>query len=254
MKKEFILKGWTVLFLFAILITGCNKDEELPDDFSELSLDTQEVMDKLPVGLTTSSDEKAQECVDMIEDALDMSAFQANLIVPDNAVRASLKASSDTWKWTFSHMGETWTFYWTYSEDSSREYWTMEIQYADGPRYDYITAWEYKDGSGGEVVYSFNWAYIYDQEYTDYVDLHWTYTWSIDASGNYHFEWTWDSAETEFDYYIRYSIVINDDGSGSLDYYLNDILFYHMEWDAAGNGSWHYYLGEYEESGSWTAG
>jgi len=254
MSNKFILKGWTVLFLFTVLFAACNKDEELPDDFAELSFDSEVVMDKLPDGLLNSTDEKAQECVDMIEQALDMSSFQANLIVPGNAVRASLKASGDTWKWTWSYGGEMWTFYWTYNEDGSREYWTMEIQFGDGPRYDYILAWENKDGSGGQVVYSFNWVQIYDQDYIDYEDLHWTYIWSLDTSGNYHFEWTYDSDNMEVDYYMKSSIDVNADGSGTLDYYLNDALFYQMEWDASGNGSWIYYLGSYTESGSWVAG
>jgi len=53
---------------------------------------------------------------------------------------------------------------------------------------------------------------------------------------------------------MQYSILINGDGSGELDYYYYDQLFYHMEWDAAGNGSWHYYFGETEDSGTWSAG
>ena len=255
MDRRFILKGWTILVLFTVLFTTCKKEEEdFPGDFAELSFDSHAVMDKIPDGLINSTDDKAQECVDMIEQALDMSAFQANLIVPDNAVRASLKASGDTWYWTWSYAGGTWTFYWTYREDSSREYWTMEISFDDGPKYDYITAWENKDGSGGQVVYSFNWVQIYDQVYIHYEDLHWTYTWSLDASGNYHFEWTYESDADEIDYYMKSEILVNADGSGALDYYMNDALFYHMEWDAAGNGSWVYYLGTYSESGSWLAG
>ena len=89
MDRRFILKRWTVFFLFAVLITGCNKDEESADDFAELSFDSQVVMDKLPEGLINSTDDKAQECVDMIEQALDMSAFQSNLVVPGDAVRVA---------------------------------------------------------------------------------------------------------------------------------------------------------------------
>ncbi|MDF1575591.1 MAG: hypothetical protein P1P86_10430 [Bacteroidales bacterium] len=255
MNRNYLLRGWVLFFLFAILVTGCNKDEEeLPPDFAELSFDDQAVLDRLPDGLLNSTDPKAQECVEMIEEALDMSAFQSNLLVPDNAQRSSKKASGETWYWTFSYMGGTWTFYWTFDEDNSMRYWTMEIQFGDGPRYDYITAWENKDGTGGEVVYSFNWVQIYDQEQSDYVDLHWTYSWNLDSMGNYYFTWSYDSDGIEYDYYMNYSIVINADGSGELDYYFLDELYYHMEWDAAGNGSWHYYFGGLDETGSWTAG
>jgi len=255
MKKNYLLRGWAVIFLFAILVAGCNKDEnEGPADLAEFSFDDQAVLDRLPDGLLSSSDPKAQECVDMIEEALDMSAFMENLEVPDNAQRSAKKASGETWSWTFSYMGGTWTFYWTYDEDNTKRYWTMEIQFGEGPRFDYITAWEMKDGTGGEVVYSFNWVQIYEEDYEDYVDLHWTYTWNLDSMGNYYFSWSYDADGIEYDYYMNYEIVIYADGSGELDYYFMDELYYHMEWDAAGNGSWHYYLGGYEESGSWTAG
>ena len=248
------LRGWLITFIFAVLFAGCNKEDDLPPDFKELSFNDQEVMDRLPDGLLASNDPKAQECVVMIQEALDMSAFQDNLEVPDNAQRLSKKASGDTWSWTFSYAGETWTFYWTYSEDSSKEYWIMEIQHGEGDRYDYISAWEMKDGSAGEVVYSFNWVQLYDEEYIDYVDLHMIFRWNVDASENYHFNWTYEGNSTEYEYIMQYNILINADGSGELDFYYYDQLFYHMEWDAAGNGLWHYYFGEAEDSGTWSAG
>jgi len=253
MNKNYVLRSCALFLFLLVLFAGCKKEEnETPGNFAELAFDGQKVLDQLPEGLLNSNDEMAQECVDMIEQALDMSTFQANLIVPDNAMRSSKKASGDTWYWTWNYMGEIWTFYWTYSEDAAKNYWTMQIQYGNGEKFDYITAWEYKNGSGGEVVYSFNWVLIYE-DVDDYEDLHWTYRWSVDASGNYQFEWTYDSDDLEVNYYLKYNIVVNEDGSGTLDYYLNDSLFYHIEWDAAGNGSWIYYLGDFTQSGTWDA-
>jgi len=49
-------------------------------------------------------------------------------------------------------------------------------------------------------------------------------------------------------------VVVNADGSGSVDYYMEGEVFYHMEWDVAGNGSWVIYPGtEYSMSGTWMA-
>ena len=255
MKRSFLFRALMIMLVFTILYAGCNKDgDDLPPEFRELTFNEQEVIDMLPDGLLASDDPQAQECVVMIMEALDMSAFQDNLEVPDNAQPLSKKASGDTWTWTFTYGGETWTFYWTYSEDSSREYWNMEIQYGEGDRYDYITAWEMKDGSAGEVIYSFNWVQLYDEEYLGYVDLHMIFAWQMDASDTYHFEWSYEGLSSEYDYVMQYGIVIYPDGSGELDYYYYDQLFYHMEWDAAGNGSWVYYFGGSEESGSWSTG
>ena len=255
MKSKHLFRILILMPLSVLFIAGCTKDDEdLPRDYAELSFDEQAVVDMLPEGLLASDDPKAQECVDMIEQALDMSEFSANLVLPDNAVPSAKKASGDTWSWTFSYMGGTWTFYWTYDEDNTKHYWTMEIQFEDGERYDYIRAWEMKDGSGGEVVYSFNWVLIYEEGYSEFEDLHWTYRWNLDSSGTYHFTWTYDADSQDFDYFLNYSIVIHEDGSGLLDYYYFDELVYHMEWDAAGNGSWHYYFGGQEQTGTWTAG
>ncbi len=39
----------------------------------------------------------------------------------------------------------------------------------------------------------------------------------------------------------------------NFDYYFFDDPYYHMEWDALGAGSWIYYFGGVETSGTWPA-
>lgn len=130
----------------------------------------------------------------------------------------------------------------------------MDIQYGSGPRYSYIDAWEYTDGTGGEVTYNFGWAAAMDGEPIGEDEyLYWKYTWSLDSSGAYHLDFKWDAADAEYDYFILYETVINADGSGSVDYFMAGELFYHMEWDVLGNGAWVYYInGEEYMSGLWT--
>ena len=254
MKTKFYIKGIIGFFTLMMVIGGCKKDEEGPA-FEELSFDAEEVLAILPEGLKNSSDEKAELCMSYIESALDMSAFMDNMIPPDGAQKEAKKstASGDTWSWTWAYGGDSYTFYWSYDEDNTKRYWTMDIQFGAGPRYGYIEAWEMKDGSQGEVIYNFSWVYLYSGEtIEDYDDLYWKYSWSVDQSGKYYLDWYWSSSEVEYDYQIHYSIEINPDGSGILDYYLMDVLFYHMEWDTLGNGSWYYYFGDDTLSGSWT--
>ncbi len=242
--------------IVAMMSTACQKDEEETPEFQQLSFDSEAVLEKLPDGLLNASDEYAQECVEMIEDALDMSGFIDNMEVPDNAVRSSKKASGDTWTWTFTSQGFTWTFFWTYEEDNSKRYWTMDIQFGEGPRYDYVQAWEWKDGHGGEVIYNFNWLYIYegDTYESEYEGLYWRYQWEQKADGSYEFSWHYDASDEEYNYFMRYEVTINSDGSGQIDYYFYDDPYYHMEWDATGAGSWAYYFGGTEMSGTWPAG
>lgn len=253
MKTRFRVKGLTGLFLLLFMVVSCDKEEEGPPQFEAVSFDGQEVIDLLPAGLTSSDDEYAKECVSMIESALDMSTFMDGMEVPPDAQKTSKKGTSGTWSWGWNYMGQMWTFYWTYDEDNTKRYWTMEIQFGDGPRYDYISAWEMMDGSQGEVVYNFNWVAIYDGE-EDYVDLYWKYTWRLDSAGDYYFSWYYDADDEEYDYYLMYDVIVKADGSGSVEYYFFDELYYQMLWDALGNGSWAYLFSGSNLSGTWTAG
>lgn len=253
MKTKYFTHEWAMLLLFALFFTSCDKEEETPE-FQSIAFNSEEVLNKLPTGLISSDDTYAQQAVGAIESALDMSSFMDDMTPPDDAERTSKKASGDTWSWTVSDGTMSYTFHWSYEEDNSKKYWTMDIQFNDGPLFNYISAWETKDGKQGEVLYNFNWVEAYGEEDpVEYEDLYWRYSWNIDASGKYTFSWDYDSSDPEYEYFLRYEIVVNDDGSGSIDYYSADELFYHMEWDAMGNGSWAYYSDGTETiSGSWT--
>lgn len=253
MKFKLLSNGWLILAALTIISFGCEKEDEIPQ-FEEISFDSEAVLDNLPSALKSSTDEYAQQCVDDIESALDMSTFMDDMVPPEYAERTAKKASGDTWSWTVSDGMMSYTFYWTYEEDNLKKYWTMDIQFGDGERYSYITAWESKDGKQGEVMYNFNWISAYDgSSEDDYEDLFWTYSWNIDASGNYKFVWNYDTSDPTYDYLMQYEVVVNSDGSGTIDYLYLDAKYYHMEWDTDGNGSWAYYSdGSEYMSGSWT--
>jgi hypothetical protein len=256
MKKLQILKGWAIPLMMVLAVSGCKKEETPPDDLQNLSFDAQEVIDLLPDGLKNSTNEYAQTCVSYVEAALDMSSFIDNMDVPDNATKSDFKGSKESWQWTWQYAGESFTFYWSYEESGGKRYWTMDIQLGNGPRYDYIDAWETEDGSQGELTFNYAWAVIYSGECTeDYDFLYWTYTWYREACGTYHLSFVWDSDNSQYTCYIKYEVVVNADGSGSVEYFLDDELFYGMEWDVHGNGSWFYYYdGEVVTSGTWVAG
>lgn len=253
MKTKYFTNGWAILLLFALIFTSCEKEEETPE-FQSIAFDSEEVLDKLPAGLVNSDDTYAQQAVGAIESALDMSSFMDDMTPPEYAERTSKKASGDTWSWTVSDGMMSYTFHWTYEEDNAKKYWTMDIQFDDGPLFNYISAWETKDGKEGEVLYNFNWVEAYDEEDPgEYENLYWNYSWNIDASGNYTFYYEVDSTEPEYDYSLRYEVIVNSNGSGSVVYYITGTPFSQMEWDADGNGSWAYYEeGTEIASGNWT--
>jgi hypothetical protein len=186
-----------------------------------------------------------------------MSAFMQYMEPPEGAQKVNLKATDGTitYTWSYTYEGQTITYYWTYADDATKNYYTMQIQLDDGPLYNYVEAWEMKDGSKGKLLYNFNWIYAYyDDYYEDYYDdLFYTYEWEVTSSGVYNFTFYYGSESGEYTYALRYDVVVNADGSGTIDYYYEDELFWHMEWDAMGNGSWAYYDtdGTVYSSGTW---
>ena len=103
------------------------------------------------------------------------------------------------------------------------------------------------------MICSFNWVNAYDPGSSeDFEELYWSYTWALNADGSYVFDWTYDSSDPEYDVYLYYSVVVYEDGSGEIEYYLLDELIWEMEWDAAGNGSYTWYFGDFTDTGSWT--
>ncbi|MFZ5942222.1 MAG: hypothetical protein ACOYXB_16775 [Bacteroidota bacterium] len=246
MKKSKHLLYFAALAFTLSFFTSCKEADTPPDEM--LSFEPETIMDQVPEALKNSTDEYAVLCVSDIASALDMSTFMGDLVPPDEAVRST----GDTWRWSVSSYTYTMTFYWTYEEDSQKRTWTMEVQFENGTIYPYITAWEKKDGSEGEILYNFAWAQAYGTT-EDFEELYWTYHWTKDAAGNYTFSWNYDSSDESFEYFLKYEVKVNADGSGSIDYYSVGTKFYHMEWDTEGNGSWSYYSsGEEYLSGTWT--
>lgn len=258
MKYDLFSKGMAILLLMAVVISGCKKEEDPPPESQQLSFDAEEVLALIPEGLKNSDDPNAESCVDWIETAVDMSGFIDQMEVPDDAQRTSLKSAmgGDTWQWTWAYGGESYTFYWSYEEKNSKRYWTMDIQYGSGPRYNYIDAWETMDGKEGEVIYNYGWFVIAGGEQLEDGDfVYWKYTWKQNASGGYELTYLWDSDDPEYDIMTQYDVNINADGSGSIEQYYMDQLFYMMQWDVLGNGSWSMYSdGQVFASGSWVAG
>lgn len=183
-------------------------------------------MNTVPVGLKESENENANTLYSFIESAVDMSSFINNMTPPYNAEEITLKSSA-SYKWSWTYQKETYTFYWTFTEDANKYYWDMEIQYNDGPKYKYIEAWETKDGNMGELKFNFNWIYAqYGYEYDIY---YYVYTWEKTSSGIYYFDYYTESENPSYDYVLHYSLVLNPDGSGTLDYYSYDALLLHYE-------------------------
>lgn len=98
MKKHLLLQSFAILLMMALITSGCSKDEDPPEELQKLSFDSEAVLDMVPDGLKNSNDEYAQSCYSYIEEAVDMSQFIDNMVVPDDAQRSTFKstAAADT--------------------------------------------------------------------------------------------------------------------------------------------------------------
>jgi hypothetical protein len=244
------MKNYTkqALVLFAAMLfimVSCKKDETTPEIVNpeSFSFDEEAIIDRLPDALENTTDPDAAVVVGWVEAAANWSAFDSYFTPPDDAVLVSIKSTSYTYRWTAGYIGgTTLTYWWTYSEDATKNYWDLEIQIDDGPRAPFIEAWEMKDGTAGEVRYSYNWAYYLDDYDPDsYIDVSWVYTYSINAEGDYLFTWTYENDTEEYDNVLSYEVLVRADGSGYVRYYSQDYLWYYGEWDTDGNGYYVWY-------------
>lgn len=252
MKSHIRLLSVTIL-LVSILVSGCKKDnpEVLPDP-ETLSFKQEEIINKLPDALKNSTSPAAQQVVAWVSTATNWSTFDSYFTPPENAVR--VKASTVTYTWTDTYYeGSTISYWWTYTDDETTDYWKLEIQINDGPKAPYFESFEKKDGSAGQVKYSFEWA-NYDAE-EEYNGVYWIYSYEINDAGDYSFTWLYESDSEEYENFLRYDVIVKADGSGIVDYQSYGELIYHAEWDALGNGSYSYYSdGEVVSTESWTVG
>lgn len=245
------LKLTNILVLLLLLLVSCNKDDQSEDlnvEPESLAFDGEEIINQMPSALVNSTDENAQTVMGWVKSATDWSAFSSYFTPPEDAVK--LKSSSVTYTWSISYQGSSLTYWWEFEEDATTNYWTLEIQWNDGPRAPFIEMWERKDGSSGQVKYSYQWALT--QEDVDFNDIYWTYSYSKNSAGDYTFSWVYEGDTELYDNYLSYEVIVKADGSGSVHYYSMDNLLYMAEWDTDGNGYYEYYFGESSIKYSWT--
>lgn len=244
------------IFLLSLmfLFSGCKKDDNggggTTDEPQTPGILGEEELITLPAGLLASDDENAEMVVDWVESATDMTSFVDQMTPPDNAIRTK-STMEEQYTWTWNYPPNVYTLIWTYNETATKYEWDLDIE-LNSVRFNYIDAWEAKDGNSGEVMFNFNWVCIYDEEATECEEFLYIYKWEYDNEGVLQYECRWESTDDEIDYLYRWVILYNPDGSGSVAYYLTDVLLYEVVWDSLGNGSWTYYFGTSTMTGSWT--
>jgi hypothetical protein len=245
--KFWRLSGWLSGLLVLSLVIGCGDD----DDDSTTGPGPQGPPDvamneiTVPSGLENVQDPMAQQALQYILGANSFTNW-ASYFDPD---KKSVGAALDGPPWT-----ETWTengltITMTIDEDESGYYWDIVLDGTDGEyEYDeflFIESWQTTDGTTGEML-------IYDPE-TQTGDELFSWAWDTASDGTYTLEMA------DYDAGEKIVIIINPDGSGSLDYYYWDdveeewVLSFGFSWDADGDGEWTEYNedGSVADSGDW---
>lgn len=223
MKKRSLLLLLSTLFVSSIVFNGCKKDEE-EKEVRKAPTGLTETKVELPSGMTSSSDPNVQMAVGYANMFNGISGMAASLEIPENATKISdfsdLKTNEECYSWTYAGI----TVYYLYSETTDKYKWTM---YYSDPSYNIIKSKIYyieqsKTETTGKL------------EYYNYI-----------SNGEVIGTWKWDETSTGIDYeYVdaiqSLNASINNDGSGVLQYYLDNSLFYSVNWNSAGHGSYTY--------------
>ena len=240
MKNFRFLMLFTAIFSF-ILFTGCEKD-----DVSDPGGNTQEFQFKsitVPDAMSQSSDPGAQIAVAYINMINGMSSYQGMMHDPMKSAQIHFKDGGDTYTWDVNDNSGNYTITMTISETTLKIAWDMYITgNMDGHdlvNFHYISAFQKKDESGSDFL-------VYDIETgNEYMDIAWNIM--PDGSTVYEFEVfqeTW------------LKVVVNADGSGSIE--LKEwengtyVLTYKATWEASGHGQyWEYESGLVTNQGTW---
>ncbi|MCD9018420.1 hypothetical protein [Parachryseolinea silvisoli] len=250
MKK---INKFLLLVAFSAAAFSCSKDDDATPEKSledvAFSMSGSSSVVTPPSAMASSDDTYAIQATSYVNMANAMSGYLQYFKPPQGSVKSSTPitvangrvAATQTeylvYTWTDSQ-GSGMSIAYQVSEQSDKYVFEIFIKYSQDEDWTrYVYAEETKDGSEGLM-------HIYGVDDVVFITYSWKHT-----GDNFDFVISSIEDETAFEINIH---VNTKTKAGSVEYVMNDELLYKMEWDAAGNGTWAYYVeGEVEESGSW---
>lgn len=218
MKKCKVI--YMLLFVVTLLFSGCSKDEEADNSDSNITVSTQELLNKIPESLEENSPETSYEIQYMINNMLITEGF----INSRSSARISGKSSRTN--------GETWTYGQytvTYTENSNATQYLFTYSVKQNSTLIYtIDGWVNKNGSAGhwDLVFLFG-------ELDDDNSLKIDFDWTKNSSNDYDLDMVYGyGSETS-----RLVAKIFNNGSGELKSYEGTTLVFVSRWDSDGSGS-----------------
>lgn len=219
MKKFKLI--YVLLFFVTLVFSSCSKDEDTDNSDSNITVSTQELLDKIPESLEENSPETSYEIQYMINNMLITEGF----INSRSSARVSARTSRTN--------GETWTYGQytvTYTENSNETQYLFTYSIRQNNTIIYtIDGWVNKNGSAGHWDLDFLYGVSEDDE-----SLNIDFDWTKNSSNDYYLDMVYGyGSETS-----RLEANIYNNGSGELKSYDGTTLEFKSVWNADGSGSY----------------
>ena len=240
MKTLKILLLFTAIFSL-ILSSACKKDDNSPDNKAR---DYEVKTVQAPDAMAQSDDPGAQQATSYINMVNGMTGYGSMMTPPSKSTPVTnfKDGAGDVYIWEINEGNTHCTFTLKVSESATMYFWEMIIDGTlDGQVFNnfvYMRAEEAKDGSSSSFT-------VYDPE-TGGILM--TMSWYESGSSTH--------LTFEVPNSVLISMVVNADGSGSVEVksWQNGqyVLEFRAEWDASGHGQWWEYSGgDIWDQGSW---
>lgn len=242
------------IFGASLIFSACsNEDEGAVDPQTEsleevtLSFSAEsESAIEVPASMSSSNNQYAQMAVGYVNMVNQIGVYTSFFTPPSNAEKSSQPISTSNAR-TSASQKEYLVYKWSYegysvayqlSDDGDNYVWEIFWKEGDGEYKNYIYAEESKTKKKGSMK-------IYDI-FQGSGDVLYLYAWEKFDSGAF----TLTSAFPSDGF--SYTVNVNADASGSVEYIVDDEKMYAMTWTSQGSGTWTSYSnGKVAQEGSW---
>ncbi|QSE96572.1 hypothetical protein [Fulvivirga lutea] len=240
------------LLAFTIVLAGCNDDDDSTPSQSlenaELSFSASDTPIELPAAMLASDDPNAQLAVGYVQQINGLSTQLSLFEVPAGATKSTTpigKKGAENGRTEEDYLVYTFTdgdYSVAYQISETTTHYVFELFWKFTPESDYVKIVKAQES---KLIREGFLEYYTGQAESEFV---FRYEWFEDPDGVLYFDLL--TSDDEF----RINAIINPNNSGTIDYYINGVIFYEISWNADGSGSWRSYdfEGNLSETGEWT--
>ena len=240
----------SILMILSVSLS-CSKDKTEKLVYHDPGFNPVSVPDKIPAGLKESNDPFARIVYDDILTMLDWGEISNQLILPGTALKLSTGAESENYQWSLNTGNLLLLINLTFSRDGEYYQWQEKIQYGLGTANEYLSARENKSGNNGSLDYNMNWFCGLEQLTNPCEPNYRHYEWTIHDNLQLEYSSKMDVQTEGPVVTIENRLILNPDGSGTMDAFTGLEPYYSAVWDKQGNGSYTRHDGDTHVTSDW---